>query len=69
MPTTPQNGGIDISFERLPLFGGVFSQSFNLAYFELFLGRFSCNTDKKTKGAQHTQRSAKIKKLKKTNQL
>ena len=50
-------------------FWWVFSQSFNSAYFELFLDRFSCNTDKKTKGAQNTQRSAQIKKLKKTNQL
>ena len=33
MPTTPQNGGIDIGFERLPLLGGILA---NLL-FELIL--------------------------------
>ena len=64
MPSTPPNWWNRHRFWAFSTFGRVFSQSFNLAYFELFLGRFSCNTDKK-KGAQNTQRSAQIKNLKK----
>ena len=56
-------------FYAFSTFGWVLSQFWKIVFLEAFWSRFYCYMGEKLKVPNDTQRSAQIKKLKKTNQL